>query len=102
MIHPFLAKKLENIKQICKDHSVKRLYVFGSVCSSHFNNNSDIDLLLSFNENLSPEERGEKYWKLLYILEDLLQRKVDIITEGSLKNPFFIEELNEKKITIYE
>jgi predicted nucleotidyltransferase len=34
-------------------------------------------------------------------LEDHLKRPVDLITETSLKNPYFIEEVNETKMKIY-
>ena len=43
------AYKLE-INELCENHKVRSLYAFGSVLSSNFNTNSDIDLIVEFND----------------------------------------------------
>jgi len=35
-------------------------------------------------------------------LRELLGRDVDIVTERTLSNPYFIESLNESKVLLYE
>ena len=82
-------------------HQVSRAYAFGSVVTDRFNNDSDVDLLFDFKEGIAPEILGEHIWELWDELEQLLGRKVDLLTSKSLKNPYFIEELNEKKMLIY-
>jgi predicted nucleotidyltransferase len=97
-----LESKKEDLKSICKALKIKRLYVFGSVVSSKFNENSDIDFLISFADNLTVEEYSNNYFSLHYKLRELFNREIDIVTERTLSNPYFIESINESKELIYE
>jgi predicted nucleotidyltransferase len=101
MIHPFLQEKLPVINDLLHRYQVKRAYAFGSVCTPAFNENSDIDLLISFREGLEPADEGEKWWDLYYSLKKYLNREVDLVTEKSLRNPYFISEVNATKEAIY-
>ena len=71
-------------------------------CSDNFNSKSDIDLLINFDKNLTPLQRGENWWTLFFALKDILKRDIDLLTENSLKNNIFIDALNKTKILIYE
>ncbi len=87
---------------ILKQYKVKTAYLFGSVLTDRFDENSDIDLLVSFEDfTQDPLERGENSWNLQFALEDSLHRDVDLINEASLKNPYFIKEVNETRYKIY-
>lgn len=98
---PLIQNKIEEIKLICKNLSVSKLYLFGSALTNHFNKTSDIDLAVVFNENLSPLEHGEAYFELLENLENLLGRKIDLISYRVVKNPLFKEEIDRTKIALY-
>jgi predicted nucleotidyltransferase len=76
------------------------MYVFGSICSDKFNEKSDIDILISF-KDISIEKYTDNYFELHYRLEELLNRKIDLLTENSLSNPYFIEEIEETKQLLY-
>ena len=76
------------------------MYVFGSVCTEKFNDTSDIDILISFKE-LSIEQYTDNYFELHYKLQDLFGRKIDLLTEKSLSNPFFIKGVEQTKQLIY-
>jgi predicted nucleotidyltransferase len=97
-----IQNKIPSIIALMKMHRVKRAYAFGSVVKGDFNKDSDIDLLIAFEDNLDPVEYGQHYFDLADQLEELLKRPVDLITEASLKNPYFIKSLNETKIPLYE
>ncbi len=97
-----LENNLENLKSICLSLGVNRLYVFGSVVSDSFREDSDIDFLISFTDNLSIEQYTENYFALQYKLRDLFNREIDIVTERTLSNPYFIESIEETKELIYE
>ena len=97
-----LEKQKENLKKICRDLKVKRLYAFGSVVSDKFREDSDIDFLISFADNISVEEYTNNYFSLHYKLRELFNRDVDIVTERTLSNPYFIESIDETKELIYE
>jgi predicted nucleotidyltransferase len=60
---------------------VKSLYLFGSVARDAASSASDVDLLVSFRD--TPTFSG--FMKLRIFLEDLLGRKVDLITESGLR-----------------
>ena len=93
--------KDRRITEIFKNHKVEKAYVFGSFLSENFNDKSDIDFLIRFEEGIAPLEKSELWWNLHDTLRDFFNREVDIITENSLKNPYFIKELNDTKKLIY-
>jgi predicted nucleotidyltransferase len=76
------------------------MYVFGSACTDIFNENSDIDILIAF-ENLSIEQYTDNYFDLHYKLQDLFGRNIDLLTEQSLSNPYFIKRVEQTKQLIY-
>lgn len=102
MISNFFSDKINELKQLCSTFQVKKLYVFGSVVSGEFNDKSDIDFLISFDENISIEQYTENYFSLHYKLKEIFNRKIDLITEKSLKNPYFIASIDKSKQLIYE
>ncbi len=101
MIHPEFQPYLPKVIQILKEHKVKKAYLFGSVLSSRFNEDSDVDFLVSYETFDDPVAFGDNIWDLRFALEDNLHRDVDLINEDNLKNPYFIQELNETKYKIY-
>lgn len=102
MIHQLLKDKLPQIIPLLKEHKVQRAYAFGSVCTDKFNSESDIDLLIAFEDGSDPLVYGESYWTLLEELPKILNRPVDLITEKSLRNPYFIKVMSKTKTPIYE
>lgn len=98
----FLTDKLPELTGILKSYKVKRAYAFGSVCTEAFNADSDVDLLVKFEDGIEPMEYSDNYFNLLFRLRDFLGREVDLVTETSLKNPYFILSVNRTKQAIYE
>ena len=101
-MNPFLKHKIEDLKQMLKKHKVKRAYAFGSVCSENFNEQSDIDLLVRFEEGMLPEDYSDNYFNLLFTLQKYFNRNIDLVSEASLTNPYFISSVNRSKQLIYE
>jgi hypothetical protein len=96
----FIEDKIDQLKGLCKTYDVKKLYVFGSVCTDKFTADSDIDILISF-KDISIEKYTDNYFELHYKLEELFGRKIDLLTENSLSNPYFIESIEETKKLLY-
>ena len=92
----------DELTKLCKTLNIKRMNVFGSVVSGKFNKESDIDFLIQFSEKLSGEQYSDNYFKLHYKLREIFDRDIDIVTESSLSNPYFIESINKSKELIYE
>lgn len=96
-----IFSNIDEIRRLFKQHKIEKAYVFGSVLSNDFNVESDIDFLVRFDKDISPLEKGELWWNLHDNLRDLFKREVDIVTESSLKNPYFIAEIDRTKELIY-
>lgn len=90
----------EKIKQVCSSHHVMSLQAFGSSISEQFNAESDIDLLVDFSA-MEPSEYFLNYLSLKAELEIILNRKVDLVEEQSLRNPVLIRSINRAKRFIY-
>ncbi len=95
-----ISENLNKIKALCSTYNVNRLFVFGSACTDKFNNESDIDLLISF-ATMDSGDYADNYFELADEFEKLFQRPVDLVTEKSLSNPYFIESVNKSKMLLY-
>jgi predicted nucleotidyltransferase len=98
------VKVTDNFPQLialCKKYRVAMMYLFGSAVTDDFNDKSDIDFLVSFQNNVSLNEFADNYFDLMFEIEDLFGRKVDLVTENSLSNPYFIRSVEQTKKLIY-
>lgn len=95
-----LQQYKEQIKEICMQHEVETLYAFGSVDTDHFNQESDIDLLVKF-KPFDLARYFDNYMDLKSKLEELLQRNVDLLEEQTLRNPVLIRSIERSKKLIY-
>jgi len=95
-----ISNNIEKIRTLCLAHNVKALFAFGSVCTDTFNDNSDIDLLISFNP-MDYGDYADTYFELADEFENLFDRPVDLVTDKSLSNPYFIDSVNQTKTLIY-
>jgi predicted nucleotidyltransferase len=91
------------IMQLCeKNKVVKKLYFFGSALTPRFDAaSSDIDVLIE-TEDIMPDEKGENLIALWDDLEALFNRKVDLLTENALRNPFLKKEIEQTRKLIYD
>lgn len=99
-MNQIVTSKINELKQLCVDYKVRWMYVFGSVCTEKFGEQSDIDFLISFDE-LPIDQYADNYFELHYKLEDLFRRKIDLVTANSLSNPYFIKGIEQTKRLIY-
>lgn len=93
-------KNTEKISSLCRKHSVKELYVFGSVLREDFGSDSDIDLAVVFSRK-GVAGSFDQYFNFKTELEQLLQRPVDLVCAASVRNSIFQRELDETKRLIY-
>jgi len=101
-IYDVISKRLEDFKAVCSNHRVKYLYAFGSSVTDKFDSEtSDIDLLVEIDDS-DPIERGEKLISLWDTFEEFFHRKVDLLTETSIRNPFLRRSIDSTKILIYD
>lgn len=100
-MNSIISSNIIEIRQLFETHRIEKAYIFGSATKGNFNEKSDLDFLVKFQDNLPPLEKGELWWDLHDTLRNLFNREIDIVTESSLKNPYFIKEINETKELIY-
>lgn len=82
-IEELVQQKREEILAIAAQHGASNIRIFGSVARGEAKENSDIDFLVEIESNRSLLNRIA----LMQSLEDLLQRKVDVVK---------LENLHEK------
>ena len=99
-MNSILKNQLDTIRSLCERYRVKTLYVFGSVLTPNFNTHSDIDLLVDFLDQ-DALQYASNYFQFKFELEKLFNRKIDLLEERALKNPYFIENINQKKQLLY-
>ena len=95
-----ISKNIDYIKTLCMAHNVKTLFAFGSVCTDRFDDKSDIDLLISF-KPMDYGDYADTYFDLADKFESLFDRPVDLVTDKSLSNPYFIDSINQTKTLLY-
>ena len=93
---------MNRIRELCRQYKVKSLYVFGSILTPRFRADSDVDLLVRFDKEAIPlGEYADNFFDFQFDLEALFSRKVDLVCEDSIRNPFFRDEVNSQKHLIY-
>jgi uncharacterized protein len=93
--------KLPALRALCRRFGVRRLDLFGSAATGRFDPaRSDLDFLVEFEK---PPSGGfsSDYFKLLEALEMLFQRKVDLLKETALVNPYLRRQIESEKRRIY-
>ena len=75
-----VKSKREEILRVTAEHGARNVRVFGSVARGEAGEGSDIDLLV----DLEPGRSGLDQAGLILDLEELLERRVDVVTEAGL------------------
>jgi predicted nucleotidyltransferase len=97
-----ILKKVNDFTVLCQIHKIKYLYAFGSSVTDRFDyDKSDIDLLVEI-DDADPTERGEKLVSLWDTFESFFHRKVDLLTDSSIRNPYLRRSIDSTKILIYD
>jgi len=88
------------LTQLCLQNKVKSLYAFGSVLTSRFNNNSDIDMVVNI-DSANPLEYADCYFNLKFALQDLFDRSIDLLEDKAIRNDHLRREIDNSKQLIY-
>lgn len=89
------------LEDICRKRSVERLEIFGSFGRGEADpESSDLDFLVEF-KGLPFGERAESFLGLHQDLEALFGRKVDLVAEKAVTNPYFISNIRESRRLLY-
>jgi predicted nucleotidyltransferase len=88
------------LAQLCAQNKVKSLYAFGSVLTSRFDNDSDIDLIVDIDSG-NPLEYADNYFNLKFALQDLFNRPVDLLEDKAIRNDYLRKKIDNSKQLIY-
>ena len=99
-MNKIIKSKLPELINLCQQHKIVSLYLFGSVNTEQFNNDSDIDFLITFGK-VELFDYFDNYMDLKENLEKVFRRKVDLIEEKTIKNPVLRRSIDRNKTLIY-
>ena len=96
-MNALIENNIDKIKRLGIKHHLKSLFVFGSVTRGDFNENSDVDFLYEMDYNgfnfdnldAMPYDPNQEYFDLKDELEQLLEQKVDLVSNKKFKNKYF-------------
>ena len=87
----------DELQELCRQNGVARLSVFGSTARNEANEQSDLDLLVSFSKSIG-------LWDFIAFedkLAEATKHKVDLVSEGAL-SPHRSESILRDLQVIYE
>jgi len=98
---PSIEANRDQLVRLCGRFSVRRLELFGSAADGTFDpERSDLDFLVAFHR--SPKINAfHQYFDFQDALEELFGRKIDLVEEGAMRNPYFIRSVNKSRTLIY-
>ena len=88
------------VRQLCESIKVKSLFAFGSVTTERFNADSDIDFVVDIEDN-DPLSYSDKYFDLKLQLEQLFKRKIDLLEQKTIRNPYLKARIDQTKVRVY-
>lgn len=99
-----IEMNMDKIIALCKKYKVAKLWVFGSILTDRFNDDSDVDFSVNFDSesiNRDQLDWADLFFDFLNELKHILGREVDIVFDDYVKNPYFKSELDSTKRLIY-
>jgi uncharacterized protein len=90
------------LRDLCRRYGVRRLELFGSAATPAFDpKSSDLDFLVEFlpEQDLGPWLRH--YFAFRAELEELFERRVDLVMAEAVKDPYFRRELEHTRTLLY-
>jgi predicted nucleotidyltransferase len=95
-----VEQNIDTIRDLCTKHKVSRLFVFGSILKNKLKKNSDIDLIVVFDE-IDVYEYADNYFDFKFSLENLFKRNVDLLEDKAINNPYLRQSIDSTKQLIY-
>jgi hypothetical protein len=97
-----VAEHIEEVGTLCRRYGVRRLELFGSATTSAFNpKTSDLDFVATFANSHAPGI-AERYLDFADALEALFGRRVDVVIDGSIRNPRFRQAVDAARQPVYD
>ena len=89
---------IDKIIALCKKYKVAKLWVFGSILTPRFNDDSDVDFLVDFDDKrIELLDYADNFFNFIHEIEDVVGRKVDMVVDKSIRNRYFRAEVDETR-----
>ena len=99
---PAVEERADELKRLCLIHGVRRLDLFGSASAGRYDPDwSDLDFLVEF-QPYALNAYADAYFGLLEALGRLFGRPVDLVVGSAIKNPYFLQSVEQTRTPIYE
>ena len=95
-----VKKIVRDNKSILDKYKVTYIALFGSYVRNEQRQDSDIDFLVTFG-NVDLYNYFDNYLDFKEKLEQIYERKVDLVEEQTIKNPFLMHSINQNKQLIW-
>ena len=100
-MHPIIEKHSAELSDLCRHFDVGRLDLFGSDTEVNFEpTRSDVDLLVELVQR-SAMKGLDQYFGLKKALEELFDRRVDLVMASAVKNPYVWNSIEASRETLY-
>lgn len=101
-MHPLVREKHQELNDLCRTYRVRRLEIFGSAAQRGPDHEPrDLDFLVEFLP-LQSGEYADVYFGLLFALEELFGRPIDLVMTAAIRNPYFLRGIRRSRKVIYE
>ena len=91
---------LQKIFDLCRKYKVDKLYVFGSILTPRFTDQSDVDMVVNF-KGVPLEDYVDNYFGLKDALTTLLGREIDLLESNGIRNAILRNNIDRTKRLIY-
>lgn len=100
-VNPLIAARQSELAELCRRFHVERLELFGSALGDAFEpSRSDLDFLVEFTA-LAPGEYATAFFGFKEALEALFERPVDLVVPSAIRNPYFLQSVENGKALLY-
>ena len=97
-----IEQQLPALSELCRRFGVVRLYLFGSAASGRLEPSSDLDFLVEMGDRQPTGAYARRYLDLAEELERLFDRRVDLVSEQAMRNPYLRSEIQATRELLYE
>ncbi len=99
---PAIEERADELRRLCLHYGVRRLDLFGSAATGPYDpEESDLDFLVEF-QPAALDAYADAYFGLLEALRQLFGRPVDLVVKSAIKNPYFLQSVEQTRTPVYE
>ncbi len=100
-MNALVESKHAELVELCRQYKVRQLELFGSAVGARFDSaTSDLDFLVDF-DSIPSGEDARYYFGLLFALEDLFNRDIDLVETAAISNPYFLQVIAKDRVVVY-